>query len=149
MTKAEFIAAVEAKPNFIKWIVAPERANTITSFRKQVSNLDSDELEHWHGYAHISTKDGTAVFNVWFFVDPVADVATWQNGDSMQPEENTDAKKLAVLEQYITDNFIGGFVTQAKLENNYAEAEVYETGIGKKTILIYKPTTGAITHIDA
>ena len=143
MTKEEFKTAVEAKPNFIKWAKAP--AVNVLNGQPEVYG----DIEKHHGLAYISTPDGTNTYNVWFMVDTATGEATWQSHDTMEPEKNTADAKLKVLNDYIDANFVGGFVIRMNLDENYAEAEVYEAGIGRKTILVYKPQGQAVTHIDA
>jgi len=139
MTKAEFIAAVEAKSKFIRWATEPV--------------LDSTEgdVELWHGRAYHTTTDGTNVFNVWFHVDKTTGDATWQTFDSFEPEANTNAIKQKALTDYLSANFDAYFVVQADLENNWAEADVYKLNTGKLDkfkVLVFKKGGNPISHLD-
>ena len=158
MTKQEFITAVEAKPNFIKWAVEPKMVEAFGSYDTGETISDEDgktspviepAIEKWNGQALIATPDGKNVFQVWFIVDNEADEATWQNADQLDPEENAVAKKQAALEAYLASNFAGYFVNRADLENLWAEADVYEVSgqdLSKSTVLVFKKGSNPITH---
>lgn len=137
MTKAQFITAVEAKPQFIKWAAAPSAIEKI------------GDIEKWLGVAYITTPDGTNTFNVWFIVDTATDTATWQNIDTMEPEKNATAVKEAALKTYLKANFAGFFINRMDLDNNWAEADVYAisgTDLAKSTVLVFKQGTNPIAH---
>lgn len=137
MTIAQFIAAIEAKPNFIKWTQVPI-----------VSEIIGD-IEKHHGVAYISTQDGTNTFNVWFMVDTATGEATWQNIDTMEPEKNSLNVKINALKAYLKSNFSGYFVTRIDAENNWAEAEVFSvsgTDLQKSIVLVFKQGINPITH---
>lgn len=139
MTKAQFIAAVEAKPNFIKWAQAPVLKETI------------GEIEKWNGIAFINTPDGRNTYNVWFVVDAATGEATWQNADTMEPEKNANEVKRAALEAYLKANFNAFFIGRTDLVNNWAEADVYTLNTGKltkKSIIVYKQGSNPIAHLD-
>lgn len=135
MTTAQFIASVEAKPQFIKWAKAPAVFDTI------------GDVEKWHGVAFITTPDGTNTFNVWFMVD--GGQATWQNEDTLNPEVNTTQVKMDALKEYLKATFAGYFILRTDLDNNWAEAEVYTVSgqdLAKSTVLVFKQGTNPITH---
>jgi hypothetical protein len=137
MTKAQFIAAVEAKPQFIKWAQLPVVVETL------------GDVEKHHGVAFITTPDGTNTYNVWFMVDTATGEATWQQFDTMTPEANQGTQKQQALENYLKANFAGYFVNRADLTNNWAEADVYTVSgadLAKSTILVYKQGSNPITH---
>jgi hypothetical protein len=135
MTTAQFIAAVEAKPQFIKWAVAPAVAETI------------GDVEKWHGVAYITTPDGTNTYNVWFMVD--GGEATWQQFDTMTPEANANDGKRSALEAYLESTFVAYFVLRIDYTHNWAEADVYAISgadLAKSTVLVYKQGTNPIAH---
>jgi hypothetical protein len=137
MTQSQFIASVEAKPQFIKWAQVPVLAETI------------GDVEKWHGIAYISTPDGTNTYNVWFMVDSATGEATWQNQDQMEPEANVLNTKQKALEDYLKANFAGFFVNRADLINNWAEADVYTVSgadLAKSTVLVFKQGSNPIAH---
>lgn len=137
MTKAQFIAAVEAKPLFIKWAQAPIKMETI------------GEIEKWNGIAYITTPDGANTYNVWFVVDTATGEATWQNQDTLEPEKNTVNTKYNALMNYLKANFAAFFITRSDLENNWAEAEVFTVSgsdLAKSTVLVYKQGGNPIAH---
>lgn len=137
MTKQDFIASVEAKPQFIKWAQVPVLAEAIGT------------IEKWHGLAYITTDDGTNIFNVWFMVDTTTGEASWQQLDTLEPSKNTIATKENALKTYLKSNFAGYFINRADLDNNWAEADVYEVSgsdLAKSTVLVFKQGTNPITH---
>jgi hypothetical protein len=137
MTKEQFITAVEAKPNFIKWALVPALAETI------------GDIEKWRGVAYISTPDGTNTFNVWFIVDTETGEATWQNVDTLEPDKNTSAAKEKAFANYLASTFVAYFVNRSDLVNNWAEADVYEVSgqdLAKSTVLVFKQGSNPITH---
>lgn len=139
MNKQEFITAVEAKPNFIKWAQTPIVKETVGT------------IEHHHGRAYISTNDGTQVFNVWFFVDTETGEANWQNQDTLDPDNNANPAKTKALENYLTATFDAFFITKLDLVHNWAEAEVYKLAAGKlskTTILVFKKGSNPINHLE-
>lgn len=137
MTKAQFIASVEAKPQFIKWAKAPVAAETI------------GDIEKHHGIAYITTPDGTNTFNVWFMVDTATGEATWQSQDTIEPDKNVSDTKQKALTGYLKATFAGFFVNRVDLDNNWAEADVYTVSgadLTKSTVLVFKQGTNPITH---
>lgn len=137
MTKEQFIASVEAKPQFIKWAVVPQLVETING------------IETWHGRPYHTTPDGTNIFNVWFHVDTATGEATWQNRDNMDAANNTNEKKLNALNTYMKTNFAGFFINRVDLDNNWAEADVYVVSgadLAKSTVLVFKNGPNPITH---
>jgi len=137
MTKEQFITAVEAKPQFIKWAKSPVAVETI------------GDIEKHHGIAYITTPDGTNTFNVWFMVDTVTGEATWQNADTLEPAKNATEVKMNALKNYLKTNFAGYFINRTDLENNWAEADVYTVSgqdLAKSTVLVFKQGTNPITH---
>lgn len=137
MTTAQFITAVEAKPQFIKWAKVPAAVETL------------GDIQKWNGVAFITTPDGTNTYNVWFIVDTTTGEATWQNLDTMEPEKNTVAVKEAALKAYLKANFAGYFILRADLDNNWAEAEVFTVSgadLAKSTVLVFKQGTNPIAH---
>ena len=137
MTKAQFIASVEAKTQFIKWAQVPALVEKL------------GDVEKWMGVAYITTPDGTNTYNVWFLVDSATDTATWQNQDTMEPKKNTNEVKLDALKAYLKATFAGYFIGRVDLENNWAEADVYTVSgadLTKSTVLVFKHGTNPITH---
>lgn len=137
MNKTEFIASVEAKPQFIKWAIAPALKET------------KGDIEKWLGVAFVNTPDGVNTFDVWFMVDKATGEANWQNFDSLEPEKNTTAIKNKALENYLKSTFAAYFVNRVDLENNWAEADVYEVSgqdLAKSTVLVFKQGSNPITH---
>ena len=137
MTKALFIASVEAKPNFIKWAKIPEVSETI------------GEIEKHHGIAFITTPDGTNTYNVWFMVDTVTGEATWQNFDTMTPEANTLNSVQKALDDYLKATFPAYFVSRVDAVNRWAEAEVFTASgqdLARGSVLVYKQGANPITH---
>lgn len=135
MTTAQFIASIEAKPQFIKWVQAPAVIETLGG------------VEKWHGVAYITTPDGTNTFNVFFMVD--GGQATWQNQDQLEPQKNATQVKMEALLSYLKANFAGFFVNRVDLENNWAEADVYAISgadLAKSTVLVFKLGANPITH---
>lgn len=141
MTKEQFIASVESKPNFIKWASAPVLIETI------------GDIEKHSGVAYITTPDGTNTFNVWFCVDKTTGEASWQNRDQLEPEKNSYEVKRRALETYLKANFNAYFVVAGRVDydNNWAEAEVFTLTTGKltkKNVLVYKQGNNPISHLD-
>lgn len=139
MTQAQFIAAVEAKPQFVKWAADPIKKEVI------------GDIEKWHGRAFITTPDGVNVFEVWFIVDTATGEANWQNQDTLEPEQNTDVKKLTALENYLKANFDAYFVVNTDLANNWAEAEVFKLTTGKlvrSNVMVFKKGANPISHLE-
>lgn len=137
MTKDQFIAAVEAKPNFIKWAKDPALQSTV------------GDIEHWLGKAYIRTDDGRNLFDVWFFNDTATNEAHWQNVDTMEPQGNASAKKQATLEAYLSSNFAAYFVEAIDLDNNWARATVYAVSgqdLAESKVLVFKRGANPITH---
>lgn len=139
MTKAQFIAAIEAKPNFIKWAKVPVAVETV------------GDIEKCAGVAYITTNDGRQLFNVWFLNDTVADEAYWQSHDTLEPEVNAFAAKQKALAAYLKSNFAAYFLVpdRVDLTNNWAEAVVYETSgpdIARSTVLVFKIGNQPINH---
>jgi hypothetical protein len=137
MTKQQFIAAVEAKPQFIKWAKTPSVVETI------------GDIEKWNGLAYISTPDGTNIYNVWFMNDTATNTATWQQQDALTPESNVNATKMKALTAYLKSNFSGYFVNRVDLDNLWAEADVYQVSgsdLVKATVLVFKQGNNPITH---
>lgn len=137
MTKEQFIASVEAKPQFIKWAQTPFRVETLTG------------VEKWNGLAYITTNDGTNTVNVWFMVDTATGEATWQTADTVEPQKNSTEVKLTALKTYLKTNFAGFFITRIDLDNNWAEAEVFAVSgadLAKSTVLVFKNGANPITH---
>lgn len=138
MTKAEFITAVEAKTQFVKWAVAPVLSETI------------GEVEKWNGRAYITTADGVNVFEVWFMVDSISGEANWQNQDTMDASESVSAKKMSALETYVAGAFDAYFVVRTDLDNNWAEVDVFKLTTGDlvaSKVMVFKKGTNPITHL--
>lgn len=136
MTTAEFIASVEAKPQFIKWAVAPVQQVVVGGVGK------------WEGTAYVRTPNGTNLISVWFIVDE-AGQATWQNQDTIDPSKNVTSAKEDVLNAYLKATFVAHFILRADLTNNWAEADVYTisgTDLAKSTVLVFKQGANPITH---
>lgn len=139
MTKEQFIATVESKPQFIKWAAVPTQQEII------------GDIEKWHGRAFITTVDGVNVFEVWFIVDKATGEANWQNQDTLEPEKNTQIKKLTALETYLKQNFDAFFVLRTDLNNNWAEADVYKLTNGnlvESKVLVFKKGISPISHLN-
>lgn len=139
MTTAQFIAAVEAKPQFIKWATVPIMVEQVGLIQK------------WNGVAFINTTDGTNLFNVSFLVDD-AENATWQNLDTLTDANNTNTSKQIALATYLKTNFDAYFIERTDFENNWAIATVYKAGgapvtLTKSTVLVYKKGTNPIAHL--
>lgn len=137
MTKEQFIAAIEARPQFIKWAIAPTLIETING------------IELWHGRPYHTTPDGTNIYNVYFHVDTATGEATWQNRNNFEPETNTQEAKMKALTTYLKANFAGFFITRIDLDNNWAEAEVFAVSgadLAKSTVLVFKNGANPITH---
>lgn len=131
MTKAQFIASVEAKPNFIKWVKEPALAEAC-----------GGGIEKWNGVAYITTQEGANVFNVWFMWDSALDDAKWQNTDTMEPN------KALEFTEYLDANFDAYFVLRQDWKNRWTEADVFvadDVGRAKKTVLVYRED-GSVTH---
>lgn len=140
MTKQQFIASVESKPQFIKWASVPVVAETL------------GDVEKWHGIAYITTPDGTNTYNVWFMVDTITGEAAWQSHDTMEPEKNLYNAKMAALTAYLGSHFEAWFLVpgHADLINDWAEAEVFTVNAGKldrSKVLVYKKGSNPIAHI--
>jgi hypothetical protein len=137
MTTAQFITAIEAKPQFRKWAMVPRSVEKI------------GDIEKWNGIAYITTPDGTNTYNVWFMVDTATGEASWQNLDTMEPEKNaTEVKRLA-LEAYLKATFAGYFINRADYVNNWAEADVFTVSgqdLAKSTVLVFKQGSNPIAH---
>jgi hypothetical protein len=139
MTKQEFIDSVLAETDVIEVLPNTEKIiETKGDYEKGMFEVLLTE-----------PQGGQNFRQVWFIRNTQTDETGYQTANTVDPKKNNYEAKLVILEQYIADNFIGGFVTRHNLDNNYAEAEVYENGIGRKTILVYKPQGQPITHIDA
>jgi len=140
MTKADFIASVEAKPNFIKWAKLPEVAERI------------GDVEKWNGIAYINTTEGyTNTFNVWFIVDTATGNATWQTIDTLEPNKNATQVAINALTTYLKSNFAAYFLIPGKADvvNKWAEAEVFIVSgndLVRKNVIVYKQGTNPITH---
>jgi hypothetical protein len=137
MTTAQFIAAVEAKPNFIKWAKFPAAVETI------------GEIEKHNGIAYITTPDGTNTYNVWFMVDTATGEATWQTLDTMTPEANTLNAVQKSLDDYLKATFPAYFVVRVDAINRWAEAEVFNVAgqdLSRQKVLVYKQGSNPITH---
>lgn len=141
MTKAQFIASVEAKPNFLKWAQPPILKETV------------GDIEKWHSVVYIAMPDGTNLFNVWFLVDNKTGEAAWQNFDGVEPEKNVAGVKSDALRAYLKANFNAYFIENNKIDltNNWALATVYTSSAGKllqKTVLVFKQGANPVSHLD-
>lgn len=128
MNKQTFIANIEAKPNFKKWVKTPEVHST------------KGDIEHYHGEAYVSTPDGVNITNVWFMVDKATGDAEWQTIDTLTPEANTVVSKLKAMENYLANKYDAFFLKDVNTELGYAEAVVYSADskvATKKTVLLY------------
>lgn len=138
MTKEQFIADLETKPQFIKWAKVPLMAEKI------------GEIEKWNGIAYITTPDGTNTFNVWFIVDAATNEATWQQQDTLEPEKNVNEAKMVALTGYLKATFSAYFILRTDLPNNWAEADVYTVSgsdLAKSTVMVFQVGTDPITHL--
>lgn len=138
MTKDKFIAAIQTKPNFIKWAKTPVSVEALGS------------IEKWNGVAYIRTPDGTNLFQVWFIVDTSTGEATWQNGDTLEPEKNSISVKTQALEQYLKATFEAYFVTKISPNAAWAEAEVFSisgSNLVRSNVLVFKKGANPITHL--
>lgn len=136
-TKTQFVTTIETKPQFLKWAKVPELMETI------------GDVEKWNGLAYVTTPDGTNSVNVWFMVDKVTGLATWQQQDTLEPEKNANEVKMKALTDYLKVTFAGYFILRTDLPNNWAEADVYTiTGadLTKSTVLVFKLGANPITH---
>ena len=137
MTTAQFIAAVEAKPQFVKWASEAVNVETIGGIEKHMR------------IAYINTPDGTNLMQVWYIVDSATGNTTWQTGDTIEPEKNTVNVKFNALKAYLKATFAAHFVGRTDLDNNWAEADVYTVSgadLAKSTVLVYKIGNNPITH---
>ena len=143
MKKTELLAAVGAKKGFVR----------IVSDKETSDNIPNNPVRKMQLVVEHTNTDGTAgITNVFYLHNTNNDEAKFYNQEPEAFDNNepsAELKKLKVLENYINANFIGGFVVRSNLGENYAEADVYEAGVGRKTVLIYKPDGQPITHIDA
>lgn len=139
MKKAQFITALEAKPQFIKWAVAPALAETV------------GDIEKWHGRAYITTPNGANVLEVWFIVDAATGEANWQNADTIDTSESVEAKKMTSLENYLKTNFDAHFLGRIDLDNLWAEADVFKLTNGALTqskVLVFKKGSAPVAHLN-
>ena len=139
MTKAQFIASVEADSNFRKWATVPAVLEV------------NGTIEKWMGVAYISTPDGANLFNVFFIWDKSTDTAEWQNANQLSPAKNTDYTKMDALQAYLKSKYSAYFLGQIDFANQWAEATVYTLTTGKlvkKNVLVFKQGTNPISDLD-
>lgn len=136
MTKTEFYAAIEAKPNFVKWVSDEVTAEATGDVKKNFRQ------------ALITTPDGRNVIPVFSIEDIVTGEVTFQNIDTLTPEENTVVKKELALLNYLKANFFAYFMIRTDLDNSWAEVEVFTDGtqLTRSRILVYKKAGNPITH---
>lgn len=137
MTKTEFIAAIETKPQFVKWAKLPELSETF------------GDVQRWQGLALTNVSEGSALKNIVFAWDSVTDVATWWAGDAIEPEKNSTQIKLNALTNYLKGNFLAFFVTRTDIVNSWAEADVFTVSgqdVAKSSVIVYKSGNNPITH---
>lgn len=137
MTKDAFVAAIAAKPQFIKWAEVPSLLEQIGTIQK------------WHGIAYINTADGTNTFNVYFMVDAATGEATWQQHDQLEPEKNATETKLKALNVYLKANFPAYYIERFEVENNFAIATVFTlsgSDFVQSRVLVYKQGANPIAH---
>jgi len=138
MTKSQFIASVEAKPNFIKWLGAETIAESIGGVNKIFRS------------ALVSTSEGfTNIFQVWYIEDTATGETTFQNVDTLTPTENAAAKKQAALEAYLTSTFSAFRILWSDTDRNWAEAEAFAVSgqdLVRSKVLVFKIGNNPITH---
>lgn len=138
MTKSQFLASVEAKPNFIKWLTDEVIVETVGGVRK----CRRDAL--------ITSESGFLnTFQVWYIEDTATNETTFQNVDTLTPAENASAKRQKSLEDYLVANFSAFRVLWSDLDRNYAEAEVFAVSgadLVRSKVLVFKTGTNPITH---
>lgn len=140
MTKQQFISSIEAKPTFIRWLVEPTMVESVGD--------EGQKVEKHHGKAFINTPDGRNIFDVWFVVDTTDGSTTWQNVDTLSPEENTEAKKLAMVIQYLKAQNIRFGEVRMNYDGNTAEVDIY-TGtnpVTKLRVLVFRQGA-SLTHV--
>lgn len=138
MTKSSFIATVEAKPNFIKWLGDEVLVETIGTARK------------YRRDALITSDAGFPnVFQVWYIEDTATGDTNFQNVDTLTPTENAVQKKQDALTAYLKANFNAFRLIWTDLDNTFAEAEVFATAgadLTRSKVLVYKIGANPITH---
>lgn len=143
MVKAELQAKLEAKQGFVSIIkddVAPD-------------NVSGDVVEKRFFYVNHVNADGTAGKTfVYYLHNTETDEAWFYNVETEAvdtKEPTTEQKKLDALQAYMKANFAAFFVLRFDLENNWAEADVFEvsgTDLAKSSVLVFKLGTNPITH---
>ena len=143
MTKQELQTKVENKKGFhsiIKDDLAPD-------------NVAGDPIEKRFFYVNHTNADGTMGKTfVYYLHDTENDEAWFYNVETESvdaKEPNTEQKKLNALQNYLGSTFAGFFINRFDLENNWAEADVYEVSgqdLTKSTVLVFKKGSSAITH---
>lgn len=138
MTKAEFIASVEAKPNFIKWLATEVVKETIGT----VSKI--------YRYALVTSPSGFPdISQVWYLEDSTDGSTSFQSVDTLTESENDSGKKQAALVAYLKATFVAYHLVWFDPTNNVAEAEVFSVSgsdLARSRVLVYKIGANPITH---
>jgi hypothetical protein len=144
MTKAQLIAAVQAKTGFVS-IIKDELAR---------DHVPGDTIEKRFLYVNHINADSTAGKKyVYYLHDTVNDTAWFYNVEEALDNRSvsSDQQKLDALQDYLKINFNAYFVNRFDITNQWAEADVYTLNTGKltkKTVIVYKNGTNPIAHLD-
>lgn len=145
MTKAQFLAKVQAKPGFHS-IISDEAAS---------DNIVGDPIEKRYLYINHTNADGTMGKTfVYYLLETATNTASFYNVEAEAldaKEPTTNQKKLDVLTTYLGAKYAAFFVNRYDLNQNLAEADVYTLTAGKlvkKTVLVFKKGANPISDLD-
>lgn len=143
MTKSELKAKVEAKIGF----------HSIIQDELAPDHIPGDKIEKRYLYINHTNSDGTMGKTfIYYLHDIEKNIASFYNVETESldiKEPQTNQKKLILLQNYLKSNFDGFFIIRVDMENNWAEADVYELSgseLTKSSVMVFKPINGAITH---
>lgn len=87
--------------------------------------------------------------NVWYITNSKTGETSYQTANTLDNTKNEDSKKVAVLTNYLKNNFFAFYLNQFFIEQNWVEATVYipsGESLEKKTVFVYKLQNQPITH---
>lgn len=138
MTKQQFIDSVLAESNVLEVVTDSDVVHK-TAGTWELGKFD----------VVMTTEHGGKDIRSVSYVRNVSTGDTeYQNLNSVNRNKNLNEVKIKILTDYIHSTFLGGRVTYTDLDNNYAEAVVFDT-TGEKKVWIYKPDGQPLTHVVA
>lgn len=140
MNKEQFIKDIESKSKFLKWASGEQIVK------------DYGTVKHYRRDAFVSTEDGRNIMPVFYMEDTETNETIWQNQDTIDTNNRLVAQKLDALKKYLASNFDAYFLNPERidLDNNWAEATVYEINAGKLTrseVIVFKRDSKPISHL--